>query len=102
MSFNHGILKDITLSSGIVVGYAHLSYYMNDFKDDIMVARLEMYVDKASALAGKTPIDVDITDNITTQFSYPEQSIDSSKGHELGLLNHIVANEEVFKDGVIE
>jgi len=102
MSVTHGIIKDITLSSGVVVSYAHLSFYMNDDLHDTLTVRLNLYLNKEEALAGKTAIDVDMTDNINTQFTYAKSEIDDTNGHALGLLNYIVANEEVFKDGVVE
>jgi len=102
MSFTHGIIKDVVLESGVTVGYHHLVFYMNNDESDMLSVRLNAYLDKASAMAGKKYIDIMMTDNIMTQFNYPKSLIDSSQGHELGLLNYIVANEPVFVGGTVE
>ena len=102
MSFSHGIIKDITLSSGVVLGYAHLVYYMDNDEQGTLTTALKLYISKAAALAGNTALDVQMTDQINTQFTYPTSAIDATNGHALGLLNHIVANEAVFAGGVVE
>jgi len=91
-----GLNCNLALRSGITVKYADLTFYTVNVCDDTVTVRLDAYIDKAAALAGKSALDIMTSDDINTQFTYDQAALAVSSGFPAGILTHIIAVESVF------